>query len=529
MAKKRKKAAKKPVKKAATKSKVKAKPKQRAKTKPNTPSQPDFSWVQTCSQTPELGPHTGCCFIFEQGKVPKKLKSILNGSELKRVGQLSSGEPFVFFGKIEGDVVVMPIALDASKNELQGSHFEMIAPHMGPLFNQLVSESFDHLALEIEFKKADQLQAVIVGLDLAHYKYLDRSAKPINLGFSPSLEIRWAGGKVASSQLQSSVAVGQGLNLARHLVNVPPNQLQPDHYEKMVKELFAKTPGLNIEVWQGQRLVKERMNLLVAVGKASESGPRLVHLKYRPKGGANKKPVALVGKGITFDSGGLDLKPPQFMRLMKKDMGGSAAVLGALRWAVNSASKQPLDVYLSLAENSISDEAFRPGDVISSRKGHKVEIDNTDAEGRLVLADALDVACTKAGKDKPQLVIDVATLTGAAKIAVGQTIAALFSNTSSLRDKLQKSGQRSGDLCWPMPLFQPYRRALASTFGDFVNSGDRFGGAITAALFLESFVDDLPWAHLDIYAWNDGPNGCYLENGGSGQGVGVLIDFLSQL
>ncbi|MEO0337123.1 MAG: leucyl aminopeptidase family protein, partial [Pseudomonadota bacterium] len=246
-------------------------------------------------------------------------------------------------------------------------------------------------------------------------------------------------------------------------------------------------------------------------------------------GGGSKKPVALVGKGITFDSGGLDLKPPQFMRLMKKDMGGSAAVVGTLRWAIASGSKQPLDVYLSVAENSVSDEAFRPSDVITSRRGHKVEIDNTDAEGRLVLADALDVACGKSGKDKPQVVIDVATLTGAAKVALGKSIGALFSNTNSLRDKLQKAGAKSGDICWPLPLFQPYRKSLNSTFADFVNSADGFGGSITAALFLESFVDDTPWAHLDIYAWTDGPSGCFLEKGGSGQGVGVLAEYLRQL
>ncbi|NQZ00389.1 MAG: leucyl aminopeptidase family protein [Bdellovibrionales bacterium] len=528
MAKKSKKAAKKSVKKAAAKRK--ATPKKKTVKKSLSSTQPDYSWVELCSGQSEQGPHSGRCFVFEQGKLPKKLKTMLNAPELKRVGELASGEPFVFFGKLDGDVVVMPISLQASKKELQGSNYELIAPHMGRLFKQLKSEKFDHISVEIELKKQEQVQAVVVGLDLSQYRFLDRSHDSFELPYSPSLELRWNGKKLTSAQISAFASLGRGINLARHLVNVPPNQLQPEHYESMVKRVFAKTPGLSIQVWAGQKLVKEKMNLLMAVGGASESAPRLVHIKYRPKGGASKKPVALVGKGITFDSGGLDLKPPQYMRLMKKDMGGSAAVLGALRWAIESGCKQPLDVYLSIAENSISDEAFRPSDVIESRKGLLIEIDNTDAEGRLVLADALDVACTRPGKEKPQMVVDVATLTGAAKVALGRSVGALFSNSSSLRDKLYKAGQKSGDLCWPMPLFQPYRKSLGSPFADFVNSGDAYGGSITAALFLESFVDDdMDWAHLDIYGWNDGPGGCLLEKGGSGQGVGVLVEFLSQL
>ena len=265
------------------------------------------------------------------------------------------------------------------------------------------------------------------------------------------------------------------------------------------------------------------MNLLLATGGGAAHSPCLVHIRYRPS--KKSKPVALVGKGITFDSGGLDIKPASGMRLMKKDMGGAAAVFGATLWAARARAPQAIDTYLSLAENAVGSHSFRPGDVYTSRSGQSVEISNTDAEGRLVLADAIDVAVT--AKDKPAAVVNVATLTGAIKVGLGAGLAGLFSNHSPLADRLRSRFWRAGDPVWIMPLYQKYRPSMASTFADMVNSVEvPFGGAITAALFLESFVKGVPWAHLDIYAWKDSSEGAWSESGGSGQAVMGLIDWL---
>lgn len=267
------------------------------------------------------------------------------------------------------------------------------------------------------------------------------------------------------------------------------------------------------------------MNLMLAVGKASETQPRLVRIKYRPKPAAKKSPIAFVGKGITFDSGGLDIKPPAGMRLMKKDMGGSAALVGWFHWLVTSGSDLPVDVYLSLAENAISANAFRPGDIYTGRNGKSVEIHNTDAEGRLVLADALSLAAEGEGGKKPKKVVCVATLTGAAKIGLGADIAAYYSNQDELISQVATASRKSGDYAWNMPLFEGYVNLLKSNVADINHcASSPFGGSITAALYLKEYVQKLPFLHFDIFAWNDRPRGALREQGGSGQAVALLIE-----
>jgi len=214
------------------------------------------------------------------------------------------------------------------------------------------------------------------------------------------------------------------------------------------------------------------------------------------------------------------------MRLMKKDMGGAAAVLALAYWADQSGYQAPCDFYLALAENSVDAKAMRPSDLYTSRAGHIVEIDNTDAEGRLVLADVMDVAVTQKGADEPEVIVDVATLTGAIKVALGAEIAGLFCNDDALALQLQKAGQRAGDLNWRMPLLNRYFSSLSSNFADFKNSADGFGGAITAALFLEKFCGGKKWAHLDVYSWNDKTTGALSFAGANGQPVQALIEWL---
>jgi leucyl aminopeptidase len=231
---------------------------------------------------------------------------------------------------------------------------------------------------------------------------------------------------------------------------------------------------------------------------------------------------------VTFDTGGLDIKPSSNMRLMKKDMGGSAALAGLAHWLGEAQISLPVDIYLGLAENSVDGKSMRPSDVLIARSGMSVEIHNTDAEGRLVLADVLDVAVTQKNADEPSQVIDVATLTGAIKAGLGAEISGLFCNDDSLAKELESAGQLAGEPNWRMPLYSRYGRNMDSSFADIVNCVDGFGGAITAALFLEKFIRGKSWAHMDIYGWNDRAQGALTFAGGSGQAVQTLIEFLQK-
>ena len=401
---------------------------------------------------------------------------------------------------------------------LDGGAYSRARDAMGRVCLAMASQSYLEWDVVVEGKKEDWL-GVMVGLGLSNYRFLN----PQGQGF----KVSFVGAKKAD--LERARCLAEGVNLARHLVNTPANLLNPKTYAEEVKRLFSEEPDVKVEVWSPTRLAKEKMNLLLAVGGAAEEGPRMVKLSYRPKG-AKGQPVALVGKGITFDSGGLDLKPSAGMRLMKKDMGGSASVVGVFYDLVKRGLALKVDAYLALAENAVSSSAFRPGDVIQARNGQRVEIHNTDAEGRLVLADVLSVASGAKGAAKPRLIVNMATLTGAARVALGLKIGALFSNSSELASQLLKSGQERGDWFWQLPLFSGYEDQLKTSFADINHCGtSRFGGALTAALFLHNFVDkEVGFLHLDMMAWGD-PSGPFVESGGNGQGVQGVARFLESL
>lgn len=391
----------------------------------------------------------------------------------------------------------------------------------GEAIRALEAFKIENLDVQILTENLEIVQGVICGLEISSYSYKGRSNQ------FKKVRISWNGKTLTHKDIEVPLNVGWSTNWARHLVNMPPNELSPEKYAKLIREAFQKKAHTKVEIWDEKKLAQENCGLHLAVGQGSDSPPRLVILKYRPTSApAKQKPLALVGKGITFDTGGLDLKPPNGMRLMKKDMGGSAAVVGAFHFAVQQKLPIKLDAYLALAENSVSSKAFRPSDLVQARNGDVIEIHNTDAEGRLVLADALDVATTQKSGNQPDVVVDVATLTGAIKVALGSQIGGLFSNDDHLAQEIFSSFVRKGDDVWPMPLYQKYRVQMNSPFADRTNAVDGFGGAVTAALFLESFVNDVPWAHLDIYAWKDSPDGAFLEPGGSGQAVQGLAQWL---
>lgn len=389
------------------------------------------------------------------------------------------------------------------------------------------SKSYQLKHVNVEFMSTDEEQELgaFVGLELAAYQYKNMIGGK-STGEAPRFSFSKSGGEFHKKILTEAMTLGRAINWARHLVNTPPNELNPTTMIEFVKRNFKNSSRMKVEIWNHTRLSKEKMGLHLAVGQGSAHPPCMIHFKYRPPRQTKKKPIAFVGKGITFDTGGLDIKPSSAMRLMKKDMGGVAGLVGLAFWIQDSQLQIPVDIYLGLAENSVDGLSMRPSDVYRSRQGLNVEIHNTDAEGRLVLADVLTVATTKKGSDEPQSVIDVATLTGAIKVGLGADIAGLFSNHDGLAEELNRAGTQRGELNWRMPLFSKYTRGMETPFADLVNTVDGFAGAITAALFLEKFVNGKPWAHLDIYSWNDRPSGALTFSGGNGQPVQTLVQYL---
>ncbi|MGQ0661979.1 MAG: leucyl aminopeptidase family protein [Pseudomonadota bacterium] len=284
--------------------------------------------------------------------------------------------------------------------------------------------------------------------------------------------------------------------LVRDLVNTPAEDMGPAELAQAARGLASRL-GMEATVIAGESLLKRNYPLIHAVGRASTRPPRLIDLRW---GKGSFPRLAIVGKGVCFDTGGLDLKSDATMKLMKKDMGGGAHALGLARMVVEAKLKVRLRVLIPAVENSVAGNAIRPLDVIRSRQGLSVEIGNTDAEGRLVLADAL----AEASSETPALVVDFATLTGAARTALGPELAALFCNDDALAADLERHGVREADPVWRLPLWKPYRRRLDSRVADLNNIADGpFAGAIFGALFLAEFVGkDIPWAHFDIMAWN---------------------------
>ncbi len=286
------------------------------------------------------------------------------------------------------------------------------------------------------------------------------------------------------------------INLARDLVNTPAADMMPQHLSQVMSDLADTFDG-EFTQWVGDELLEQNYPTIHMVGRASENKPRLLDLKW---GAVDAPQITLVGKGVCFDSGGLDLKPSSGMRNMKKDMGGAAHVIALAQLIMAANLPIRLRVLVPAVENAVSRNAFRPGDVIKTRKGIMVEIDNTDAEGRLVLCDAL----SEAQNDEPELIIDFATLTGACRVALGTELPGFFSTERDVANAIMDSGMQVNDPVWQLPLFEQYTPFLKSDVADMTNcSSTPFGGAITAALYLKEFVEpNTPWVHFDVMAWN---------------------------
>ena len=316
-------------------------------------------------------------------------------------------------------------------------------------------------------------------------------------------------------------AMADGMDLARDLGNRPPNVCTPTHLAETAKSIAKQHSNFELKVLAERDIKRLGMGALLSVTQGAEEPVRFIVLEYRggPKGTA---PVVLCGKGVTFDTGGISLKPPPKMDEMKFDMCGAAGVLGAMHSIGALAPKINVVALVPCCENMPSGRATRPGDVVTSLSGQTIEILNTDAEGRLILCDAL----TYAQRFKPRCIVDVATLTGACVVALGALYTGLFSNDDALAAALAAAGERCLDPAWRLPVDDEYGESLKSNFADFANSGTRDGGASVAAQFLSRFVERTPWAHLDIagVAWTQNA-----DKGATGRPVPLLVDFLLEL
>ncbi|MDX3531658.1 leucyl aminopeptidase [Streptomyces sp. ID05-39B] len=382
-------------------------------------------------------------------------------------------------------------------------------------------------AFALPLTDAADLGAVAEGVALGAYSFdaykeQDKDAKA-KKGKSPLAEATLLGGKprdaAHKAALARAAAVTEELNRARDLINTPPNDLDPEAFAA-VAQTAAKEHGIKVQILDEKALTKGGYGGILGVGAGSAAGPRLVKLSYTSS--KAKKHLAFVGKGITYDSGGISLKPAGHNETMKCDMSGAAAVFAA----VVAVARLGLDVnvtgWLALAENMPSGSATRPGDVLRMFSGKTVEVLNTDAEGRLVLADALWAA----SQEKPDAIVDVATLTGAMMLALGNRTFGIMANDDAFRSALHEAAEEVGEPAWPMPLPDHLRKGMDSPIADIANMGERMGGGLVAGLFLREFVGEgITWAHLDIAgpAFNEGGPFGYTPKGGTGTAVRTLV------
>ncbi len=364
---------------------------------------------------------------------------------------------------------------------------------------------------------AGEAVAVVAAEALYVYRETKPSAPPASKLASLRVVCEKEQAKAVEAGLQRGQALADGIALARECANRPGNHCTPSHLAAQAKAL-AKSHGLKVEVLERKDCEKLGMGSFLAVAQGSDEPPKFIVASYHG-GRKGDAPIVLVGKGITFDSGGISIKPAAEMDEMKFDMGGAASVLGTLRAVAQAKAKVNLVGIIPACENLPSGRSVKPGDVVKSLSGQTIEVLNTDAEGRLILCDAL----TYAERLKPAVVVDIATLTGACVIALGHHRSGLFSSDDALAAELLAAGERALDPAWRMPLDEEYDEALKSHFADMGNVGGRAGGAITAAMFLKRFTAKLNWAHLDIAgtAWRSGA-----AKGATGRPVALLTHFV---
>lgn len=373
------------------------------------------------------------------------------------------------------------------------------------------------VAISIEASEPQVIKGAAEGALLSAYSY--RPAGPDVAGIGQLVLVSPNKRPEARQALDLAVIVAKAVNAAREWVNLPANVLYPETFADSARD-FARGGRVGVELWDDKALQRDGFGGILAVGGGSEHKPRLLKLSYAPRGA--RFHLALVGKGITFDAGGLNLKPADGMYTMKTDMAGAAAILAAVTAIAELGLRIRVTGWAAMAENLPSGTAYRPSDVLTMYGGKTVENGNSDAEGRLVMADAL----VKASEEKPNLVIDVATLTGACMVALGERVSGLMARDDQTADLVLDAAEVAGEQFWQLPIPEDARPKLESKVADLKSTGDRYGGALTAAAFLSEFVpSEIPWAHLDIAgpAFNTGNAYDYTPAGGTGVAVRTLI------
>ncbi|WP_276981653.1 leucyl aminopeptidase [Ferrimicrobium acidiphilum] len=368
----------------------------------------------------------------------------------------------------------------------------------------------------------EQLEEFVIGLLLAGYRF-DTYRTNEDADSFVCTQVVLRDQQTKSAALGRAQILAEAVALARDLINEPPSRLTPTDFARIASDVAARS-GLEIRIWDENDCAHERLGGLLGVARGSVEPPRAIKLTYRPQHSTTKK-VGLVGKGITFDSGGLSLKSGEGMMTMKTDMGGAAAVLAAMSTLRALNVSHEVNGYLMMTENMPSGSAQKPGDVLITRSGRTIEVLNTDAEGRLVLADGLTLAL----EDGNEEIVDIATLTGACVVALGDEVAGVMGNDDDLISALHAAGSQAVEPNWQLPLPKSYEKLIASEVADMKNIGKRGGGAITAALLLQRFVPDARWAHLDIAGPSraEGDRG-WIRAGATGFGVLTFIRWLQQ-
>lgn len=359
--------------------------------------------------------------------------------------------------------------------------------------------------------------------ELANFEFVLHKTPPREgWSFVRKITLEGAGQRSVRSALERGRAIGEETNKCRALANTPGGDMTPAILAREARKISAEA-GVRVTVMGPRELARMGMGGVLGVSKGSAESPRFIVMEYKGSGAA---PIVLAGKGVTFDTGGLNIKPGDSMYEMHMDMSGGAAVMHAVALAARLKMKKRLVALVPAVENMTSGSSYRPGDIIKSYSGKTIEVLNTDAEGRIILADALWYARSF----RPSLVIDVATLTGAAVVALGQRASAVFTEDEDMERLARRAGEESGDLVWPLPLWREYDEEIRGTFGDVANIGKtRYGGAITAAAFLRQFTDGMPWMHVDIAPRLTSAEGEFLAKGSPGAPVPFLIRFLELL
>tara|TARA_B100001057_G_scaffold301745_1_gene301958 strand:- start:112 stop:1554 length:1443 start_codon:yes stop_codon:yes gene_type:complete len=402
------------------------------------------------------------------------------------------------------------------KDKLDIQKFEKCLNAALKIINNYNISSISIDLTDVNIKNYNHIKGAIIETEKTQYNY--KSSTKLTLK-ECSLKVSTS---VTTSKLnaikEESIAVANGLNTARRLGDTPPNICHPTFLAKEAKKLEKINKNLKVEILNEKQMQSLKMGSLLSVSQGSKQPAKLVIIKYMPI--KKKRPIVLVGKGITFDTGGISLKPSPSMDEMKYDMSGAGSVIGTMQACAEMNLKNNVIGILACAENMPSSTATRPGDVVTSMSGITIEILNTDAEGRLVLCDAL----TFSKKYKPRYILDMATLTGACLVGLGKYPSGLFSNNDDLTSRIKESADRTGDRVWQLPLYNDYFEELKTNFADIQNIGGRYGGAITAAAFLANFTEDEKWAHLDIAgtAWDTGN-----DKGSTGRPVKLLTDFVT--